>query len=151
MYETVNYAICVNCNYSNTTVCFNIKNIWDNNRRRKSGWNSRGTQRRIQKAWFGATSEVHQERGHRHKSSGTVGPVPHDLEWGTLMQIVPPGFQKYRSEFTKTRHFKWKIPFFSGEVTMFLLRIFFGKPAAICINVPRDLCSCQQHCDAVVQ
>jgi len=35
---------------------------------------------------------------------------------GTMMQTVPPGFQKYRSEFTKIRHFKRKkTSFFSGK------------------------------------
>ena len=41
------------------------------------------------------------------------GPVPQNLEWGTIMQSVPPDFQKYCSEFTETRHspFQAKISF----------------------------------------
>ena len=33
---------------------------------------------------------------------------------GTLTQIVPPGFQKYPSDFIKTRHFERKILFLWG-------------------------------------
>jgi len=33
---------------------------------------------------------------------------PQNLDWGTLMQIVPQIFQKYCSEFNETRHFKQK-------------------------------------------
>jgi len=40
--------------------------------------------------------------------------VSRNLEWETLMQRVPPDFQKYRLEFTKTRHFKQKVVFFWG-------------------------------------
>ena len=61
--------------------------------------------------------QQHRTTGVNHVEEGRgERRVPENLQYGrTLMQIIPPVFQKYRSGITKTRHFKRKIHFFLGR------------------------------------
>ena len=109
--------------------------------------------------------QQHRTTGVNHVEEGRgERRVPKNLQYGrTLMQIIPPVFQKYRSEITKTRHFKRKIHFFSGEGPISLPRLLpnglYPRPEPsildrlwICPFVPRipTIRLCIEPCNVVI-